>query len=927
MSHRLLIAVIALLGILTPALSSPDSLSTPSATEQDSILPEAGLTSNPELITFVQADYPPELAKLGIEGAVIADLLVSDSGTVDSVALVQGLHPLLDTAALVALKKFRYKPAMIGDTAVPVILQYAYKFSFEKIIEKIEKFENVQGKLVELGTRAPIANAYVSALFFDSTSDTTLDVPFSRYIYKIASFEGQKLLGGSILTTTDSLGNFHFTSLPACSLVIKIVAPDYEPFEDGIRVRHGEATKVTFRLRRISYGENELVVYGAAEKKEVARQTISVNEVKKIPGFGGDAVKVVQAMPGVARPFFGGGEIVVRGAGGSDTRFFLDGVRVPTLFHFGGIKSTYNSDALEAVDFYPGGFGSRYGNAVAGVVEMRGRSPKTDRLHGSVDINLFDASVLVEGPILPNISFLATARRSYISEVVGFALNKVLHAGLPFTVLPYYWDYVVRLDGSTHNNHFFTTLFSSLDKLELLVSAVRGGSSDVDKQTSTFSNETKFALWVNGWDWDVAPNIKSQLRYSLARNDTSLSAFGFFKLDGGGYSHYIRENIAYDITKSVRINAGLDFNIFPITINSAGTIGDSILRDTIHFLFGPYGGYLNAEWHIDKLTLFPGIRYDYFPELRYKGSILPEFFNYSEHSFENKGKFSAEPSLRISARYSLMQNHTIKASMGTYNEAPQPQGISIHSKFGNPDLPATKGSQYVLGHEWQITDLISADVQTYYNMQWDRPRSPTSKELSENPKLPPYLPDGKARMYGLEVLLKHDQNKRFFGWVAYSLARSERFSYAENRWAIYNRDITHNLQVIGSLRFKHDFEFGARARFVTGFPVTPIIGVDYYDATNFNYAPVYGPANSERMAPYAGLDMRIEKKWAFKNWLFTVYGEGVNMAHLLRFIIKKDGNPLYEPPETNFYINNYDYTAKHVLSDIPRFSVGLRADF
>ena len=98
---------------------------------------------------------------------------------------------------------------------------------------------------------------------------------------------------------------------------------------------------------------------------------------------------------------------------------------LPTLFHFGGLTSTYNSEALQSVDLYPGGFGTRYGDAMGGVVELTGRKPKTDRLHGYIDVNLFDASFLLEGPLSDNVSFLVTARRSYIANVLDWFLNKV----------------------------------------------------------------------------------------------------------------------------------------------------------------------------------------------------------------------------------------------------------------------------------------------------------------------------------------------------------------------------------------------------------------------------------------------------------------------------------------------------------------------
>jgi hypothetical protein len=221
------------------------------------------------------------------------------------------------------------------------------------------------------------------------------------------------------MTHTDSSGAFEFKSLPSGPLRVTIPAVGYEQFETVDTLRRGEVLEVVYRMQRTSYAEYEITVYGKTEEKEVSRRSLTLNEVKKIPGFGGDAVKVVQALPGVARPSFGGGAVVVRGAPSWDSKFYLDGVMIPQLYHFGGIKSTYNSDGLESVDLYPGGFGVRYGSTIAGVIELKGRNAKRDRISGFADVNLFDATAFVEGPIGKNAGAIVSVRRSYIGDILG----------------------------------------------------------------------------------------------------------------------------------------------------------------------------------------------------------------------------------------------------------------------------------------------------------------------------------------------------------------------------------------------------------------------------------------------------------------------------------------------------------------------------
>ena len=441
----------------------------------------------------MKAEYPPDLVKKGIEGAVVLDLVVDTMGKVDSVAIVRGFHPRLDSSAASAARKFNFAPAKAGGRPVPVILQYVYRFSLQEVTEKIEQYVNLKGRLLERGTRAPVRDATVIVSYRDTAADSSLGVPFGAYMKKICKFGNQHCEENAVVTLTDSAGKFSFSSLPCGPITMKVMCPGYEQLVENESIQHGMVKEITYHIQRFSYSEYEIVVYGKSEKKEVEQYTLTLNEVKKVPGLGGDAVKVVLALPGVARSAFDAAGIIVRGSGTGDTRYFLDGVSLPLLFHFGGLKSTYNSDALATIDLYPGGWGTRYGGALGGIVEIKGREPKTDRLHGYLDGNIFDASVFVEGPITKQLSFLLTLRRSYIANVLDFVLSDVLKQSLFFTAVPFYWDYIFRTDYKpTTSMHFYLTLFGSKDRLDLITGQVRGGSSEIDSATNEVSKRAVF---------------------------------------------------------------------------------------------------------------------------------------------------------------------------------------------------------------------------------------------------------------------------------------------------------------------------------------------------------------------------------------------------------------------------------------------------
>lgn len=877
---------------------------------EDSLPP---IQTMPELKNFVEADYPADIYGQGIEGTVVMDLLVSDSGTVDSIAVVTGVHPVLNRNAVAAARQFEFSPAILttGDS-VTVLLQYAYQYSLETVVSKVKEYVNFSGRLTERGTRAPVPDALVVLRFADTTADTSLQVPFGAYLERLGEFDGQYIEEDRLVTVSDSDGGFSFKSLPAGPIEVTIPLAGYEEFFEREDIGYGEATEVVYYLRRMSYSDFEFTVYGKSEKKEVSKKQLTLNEVKKIPGLGGDAVKVVQALPGVARPTFGTAGIVVRGSPTSNSKFLLDGIEIPLLFHYGGIKSVYNSDALETVDFYPGGFGTRYGNVLGGVVEITGREAKDDRWHVTGDANFFDGVLFAEGPIGDKVSVLGSIRRSFIGDIISFALEQFPSSNV-LTTAPFYWDYLFRTDVDINDKHStYFTLFGVKDGFELISSDVRGGNEDIDDAKDRLTSHVLFHMGILGHDWKISDDLTNTFRYSLGYIESVTSAFGFFVSELDYVQHYLRDQFTLSRIEKLKINVGVDMQLAPVNLYLKIPTSSVRVTDVNDFLVGDVGVYLNLEYKPhERVLIMPGLRYDYFPELLYDGAVIPEFWNYQ--NYDNEGRWSGEPSLRLTTRYEFIDNHTAKFAVGNYSQTPQPLVQSLLDFYGNPNLSVSRAAHYVLGYEWQLTDLISLNVEGYINRQWKIP--------SSTGVIPPYDDSGKRKMMGLELMLRHDQGERFFGWLAYSLAKAEVWEAETGSWIPTDKDQTHNLIAVGNWRLPRNWEVGFRLQWTTGDPVTPIVGSELDVNYDFYYVE-NGPTNSDRLAPTFQLDLRIDKKFVFKKWMVAAYVDLFNIGYFLykspQLYIPNFTDP-YNPETGEVYQTTaYQYS-------IP--SIGLRVEF
>jgi TonB family protein len=74
------------------------------------------------------AKYPPEAVAAGIQGAVLAEIVVNESGDVSDAKVVRSI-PMLDEAALQAVRNWHFTPTMVNGQSVPVRMVVTVNFS------------------------------------------------------------------------------------------------------------------------------------------------------------------------------------------------------------------------------------------------------------------------------------------------------------------------------------------------------------------------------------------------------------------------------------------------------------------------------------------------------------------------------------------------------------------------------------------------------------------------------------------------------------------------------------------------------------------------------------------------------------------------------------------------------------------------------
>ena len=640
----------------------------------------------------------------------------------------------------------------------------------------------------------------------------------------------------------------------------------------------------------------DLEVQGEKPPREPTKHVLAAEEITKIPGTNGDALRAIGNMPGVARPPGGDGLLIVRGSAPNDTQVFIDGTSAPTVYHFGGLSSVIPTEMLEKLDFYPGNFGPQYGRGMGGVVDVGVRSPRKDRIGGLLQFDLIDGRLLVEGPLGKSTRFMVAGRRSWLDAWLGPALKD---SGVGVTTAPVYYDYQAMLEQDISNK---TTarlfLFGSDDRFKLLFK-----SPDSHDPTfgGTFSNSTSFFRVQGRVETRPSNSVKvnTQLSYGKDRQQFSVGTLG---LDAKFDSIEGRSDVRAQLSKGVTAVAGVDMQFmsydvtwqvaavdFESTANPGPLFGraSAQLKGTGN-VFRPAGYAMLELTPVQGLKLFPGVRADYLTDTK---------------------TWTVDP--RLGARYDIhpgFPRTTLKGGFGLYHQPPQPyQSVA---PFGTPGVGSPRAIHSSVGIEQEITGPVELSVELFHK-SFDRLVVAVPDAGSSQGGLA-YRNLGSGRAYGSEVLLRYKPQGRFFGWVAYTLSRSERRDADGDPLYTFDYDQTHILTALASYKLGRGWQLGGRFRYISGTPYTPETGgVMDYDAGV--YSPISTAArNSGRTGAFHQLDVRIDKTWNFKAWKLSAYLDVQNTY-------------VHSNPEGISY--NYNYAQSQNLSGIPFLPIlGLRGE-
>ncbi|MES2478260.1 MAG: TonB-dependent receptor [Bacteroidota bacterium] len=600
--------------------------------------------------------------------------------------------------------------------------------------------QTIRGRIIDADSRSPISDAILV---------------ISDAIPQISS-------------VSDSNGIFKINEVPVGRRNLKISLLGYEEKQmSNLLVVAGKEMVLEIEMRESFKNLKDVVISSRPDKTRVANDMalvsargFSVEETKRYAGAINDPARMVASYAGVNSDGSGNNDIIVRGNNPRNIQWKLEGVEIPNPNHFasegltGGPINALNSQMLANSEFYTGAFNPQYGNALAGIFDMKLRTGNNEKREYSFSVGVLGTDITVEGP------FQKGKRSSYLANYRYSTLSLLDMAGIvDFNGVPKYQDGSFKILFPTSNAGTFT-LFGLGGRSTL--NAEYYDESDETKMIEKWSQTSKLAVAGLSHYYPINDRVYLKNTISFSNNGS----------EGVGQKPFVNQNDFKDY-----FNAKLDNNTFRVTsavnfkINARNQWQAGIVASQYNFNFRsksfdePTQSYITEQSNQGNAQLFQG-----FMSWRWRISEQITLVNglHSQKSSLNS-KISIEP--RSAIRYDFTNGQAFTAGFGMHSkmDALPNHFALINNTNPNKNLGFSKANHFVLGYENKLSKqlFLKAEVyyQSLYNIGIDSGSKSTYSLLNQDEIFTTraLVNKGKGKNIGLELTLeRYFQNNYYF---------------------------------------------------------------------------------------------------------------------------------------------------------------------
>ncbi len=656
-------------------------------------------------------------------------------------------------------------------------------FAVQGLVSAQEITQTVRGKVIEKSTSVPLTGAYV------------------------------RLLGGTEpkLSVSDAEGNFRFTQVPVGRYHIEVTFVGFLPAVlPNLQVNAGKELVLQVELEeRVNELGEELVITAGTAKEEannemavVSARQFSIEESRRYAGSLNDVSRMAQNFAGVQGANDSRNDIVIRGNSPMGVLYRLEGVDIPNPNHFavagttGGPVSMLNNNVLANSDFLTAAFPAEYGNALAGVFDLKLRNGNNEKHEflGQVGFNGFEA--MAEGPLRKE------SRASYLVNYRYSTLGvfKMLGIGFGTSSVPEYQDlsFKLHLPYKKGNVSFFGV--GGLSSIEML-------NKDLDTTNNLFAEEGEDLRFVS--KIGVAGVAHTHFLNSTTYFKTVLSVTAHqMSVINDSISTANRQPVPYYRNNSTQTRQSLQFFVHKkFTARHLLKAGFFAHRNSLQLsdsLFFPeHNGFLTlSDFRGSVYLLQPYAQWQYRPSntLTLTTGLHGQYFSFN-------ATYAVEP--RLGLRWQFTPAQALSLGYGLHSQLPPTQVYfnQVRQTNGlmervNDDLRFTRSHHLVMGYDRRLGSQLRMKSEVYYQRLFNVPVNvnPDSYSLlNQGANFGIGFPDsltngGDGYNYGLELTVERFLSGGHYFLVTASLYES-RFTGSDwqERSTAFNGNYTLNV--------------------------------------------------------------------------------------------------------------------------------------
>ncbi len=571
--------------------------------------------------------------------------------------------------------------------------------------------------------------------------------------------------------------------------------------------------------------------------------TENTQKLIDMPGALGDPLAAVFSLPGVVYSDGEGGSPAVRGSSPDDNLFLVDFMPAGYIFHEFN-TSVFSENIVQDFQLYSAGFGATYGDVTGAVFDIKLREPRNQPLETTIDLSMLRSGIFIEGGVGENSAFYISARKSLIHLFIPED-DIEEEEGIRIKEAPQDDDYQIKYAIGAGDGHTFTLSASGAsDSAEVDFSE----QSDVVQRNPDFLGEARLEQRYDGqnlvWDYIDNSGVWAKVGVGHLAQHSDIYWGDTYFYDVLWEQNTLRTAVGLPWARTHELTIGGDISDSEYTLDY-----DTILFVCTEFepdcnlnrrerVAGSLGlerrttnAFIEDSWRLfDRVTLNYGVQYNN--------------NDYTDESFLNP---------RASVLWDVSQNISLSFKAGKYNRFPDVN--TVWPEIGNPALDSQQSTHYAIGIEQSLKAGWSWSIESYYKALTDLPAVINENE-SDASQL--YSNDTEGRAYGMDILVNKDNQGKWYGWFALSMARSERTDLRSGITRDYYLDTPVIANLVGNYRVLSWFDIGLRWSLRSGRSYTPITGIEENPDFPGFYIPVYAEPFSDRLPTYSRMDLRFQ---------------------------------------------------------------------